>query len=114
MLQPWFSASTVFCRYVWLPASVQHDPADQDTQQDSVWDSLNPLKLGTKQLAPPVQMDIRWYDGWSMSNFTGHQFTVREQWHPDPNDGGGDDSALDDNESNTGWRVDSEIGGNST
>ena len=76
-------AISVLCRYVWLPAWVQDDPTAHDSQQASVWDRLNPLKLGTKQVAPPVQMDIRWYDGWSMTNFTGHEFIAREQWHPD-------------------------------
>ena len=62
---------------------VQDLPAAQESQQASVWDKLNPLNLGAKRTTPPVQTDIRWYDGWSMSNFTGHQFSAVLQSGPE-------------------------------
>ena len=55
---------------------VQDSPAGQETvQQGTVWDRLNPLNLGSRRSPPPVQVEVRWYDGWSMTNLTDHQFS---------------------------------------
>lgn len=54
---------------------VQDSLAGQESwQQASVWDRLNPLNLGSRHGPPPVQVEVRWYDGWSMTNLTDHKF----------------------------------------
>lgn len=101
-----------FCRYVWLPMWVQEQSQVQDSQSASIWDKLNPLHLGSKATPPPVEVDIKWYDGWSMANFTGHHFNAREQM--DITDDNGDLGSTDEDEDDTMSPVDSaEADGNS-
>lgn len=78
---------------------VQENLPSQESQHSTIWEKLNPLNLGSKGSPAPVQVDIRWYDGWSVSNFTGHHFSVQEQTASTPDEE--ESSTTDEDEDDT-------------
>ena len=73
---------------------VQDNTEAKKPAQGSVWERLNPLSQSSNRSIPPVQIEVRWYDGWSMKNLTDHHFS-RPEVTDLVNEGGSTDEDSD-------------------
>lgn len=66
------SSSMPACpRYVWLPMWVRGAPQAEQDNRHNTWERLNPFTAA--QSLPPVEVEVRWFDAWSMSDLTPNQ-----------------------------------------
>lgn len=65
------------CRYVWLPMWVEDNSAAQQDTKVSAWSRLNPF--ASARTIPPVEVEVHWYDAWSMSHLSMNQTSRQTQ-----------------------------------
>ncbi|KAL0053810.1 hypothetical protein WJX82_011147 [Trebouxia sp. C0006] len=71
MADQWDPEDLSASRYVWLPMWVDDNPEAQHDAKVSAWTRLNPFS-STHTIAP-VEVEVRWYDAWSMSHLSMNQ-----------------------------------------
>ena len=64
-------------RYVWLPMWVDDNPDAQHDVEVSAWTRLNPFSLA--HTIAPVEVEVHWYDAWSMSHLSMNQTSRQTQ-----------------------------------
>ncbi|DBB06836.1 TPA: hypothetical protein ACH3X3_009496 [Trebouxia sp. C0006] len=77
MADQWDPEDLSASRYVWLPMWVDDNPEAQHDAKVSAWTRLNPFS-STHTIAP-VEVEVRWYDAWSMSHLSMNQTSRQVQ-----------------------------------
>lgn len=71
MADQWDPEDLSSSRYVWLPMWVRGAPQAEQDNRHNTWERLNPFTAA--QSLPPVEVEVRWFDAWSMSDLTPNQ-----------------------------------------
>lgn len=65
-------------RYVWVPMWVREAPKTELDNRQTTWQRLNPFS-DTQSVSPPVEVEVRWSEAWSMSDLEANQTAVAAQ-----------------------------------
>lgn len=65
-------------RYVWVPMWVKEAPKSEQVNRQTTWQRLNPFS-DIQSVPAPVEVEVRWFEAWSMSDLKANQSAVAAQ-----------------------------------